>query len=326
MSKKIVYLDILEPSNLAISLTNIIILLIILTLLPILCFIASITHAAENLSDSKGFNIAAVGDWACNDNSKNTVENIKTNKAELVLALGDLSYQRSPDCWFEIISPLDNLTRLVRGDHDNDARMVQYMEHFKMDKEFYSFNDMNIHFLIMSTETPYDMKSEQYQFVKSDLENVSNDSNIQWTIVAYHQLAYTSPTDCKGCSPRVTLRETYHQLFDKYGVDVVLQAHDHNYERSYPILFNEQHSDQPIVANNSENNYNFTTDPHGIVFATVGTGGGELNFFNGKAPYIAKQFRGFGFLNIDLVKNGNGLIFTFIANNGTPYDRFTINK
>ena len=118
--------------------------------------------------------LLAVGDWACNDNTQNTVKNILTKKPELVLALGDLSYQKSPDCWFEIVSPLDNVTRIVRGDHDSDARMTQYMQHFKMSKEFYSFNHKNIHFLIMSTETPYEMNSEQYQFVKSDLENVSS--------------------------------------------------------------------------------------------------------------------------------------------------------
>ena len=146
-----------------------------------------------------------------------------TKKPELVLALGDLSYQRSPDCWFEIVSPLDNVTKIVRGDHDSDARMTQYMQHFKMSKEFYSFNHKNIHFLIMSTETPYEMNSEQYQFVKSDLENISSRSDIQWIIVAYHQPAYTSPTDCKGCSPRVMLRELYHPLFDKYEIGRAVQ-------------------------------------------------------------------------------------------------------
>jgi hypothetical protein len=39
--------------------------------------------------------------------------------------------------------------------------------------------------------------------------------------------------------------------------------------------------------------------PHsfdGMVFATVGTGGGELNLFQGKALYVVEQYRGFWFL------------------------------
>ena len=296
-------------------------------LFPILCIFVPISNASDYRTDLTGFNIAAVGDWACNDDTQNTVKNIITKKPELVLALGDLSYQRSPDCWFKIISPLDNVTKIVRGDHDNDARMAQYMQHFNMSREFYSFNHKNIHFLIMSTEAPYELNSEQYQFVKTDLENASSDSDTRWTIVAYHQPAYNSPTNCKGCSPRIMLREIYHPLFDKYDVDMVLQAHDHNYERTYPILFNGQHSDEPKIVNMDDNNYNFTTDNlHGIVFATVGTGGGELNIFNGKAPYVAKQYQGFGFLNIDLANNGKRLSCTFNANNGTSYDEFTLNK
>jgi hypothetical protein len=250
-----------------------------------------------------------------------------TKKPELVIALGDLSYQRSPDCWFEIVSPLNNITTVVRGDHDNDFRFAQYMKHFDVSREFYSFNRGDIHILVMSTEAPYELGSDQYEFVKSDLEKVSTNSSVDWIIVSYHQPAYISPTNCKGCSPRVTLRELYHPLFDKYGVDLVLQAHYHGYERSYPIMFNNQESDSPIIANRNQNDYKYGNNtPHGIIFVTVGTGGGDLNLFQGKPSYIAKQYRGFGFLNIDLTNNGRTLSCSFYANGGTLPDQFKIEK
>jgi predicted phosphodiesterase len=285
-----------------------------------------ITTVTTQSTNSTQFNIAAVGDWACNNNTQNTVKNILENKPELILALGDLSYQRDADCWFNIISPIDNITSIARGDHDNDRRMESYRQHFNMTEDFHSFNRGSVHFLVMSTETPYEINSEQYEFVKQDLENASTDSNINAIIVAYHQPAYTSPTSCKGCSPRLMLRDVYHPMFDKYGVDLVLQAHDHNYERSYPILYNNKNSNMPIFVNENESNYNYSNYiPHGIVFATVGTGGGELNTFEGKAPYMAKQYRGFGFLNIevidDIILNG-----TFFANDGTITDSFKIMK
>jgi len=123
------------------------------------------------------------------------------------------------------------------------------------------------------------------------------------------------------------LREIYHPMFDKYGVDLVLQAHDHSYERSYPISYNNEDSGSPIIANKNENNYNYSiSSSHGIVFATVGTGGGELHIFQGKAPYVVKQYRGFGFLNIDVINNGTRLSCTFVANDGTLHDHFTIDK
>jgi predicted phosphodiesterase len=273
------------------------------------------------------FNVAAVGDWGCNDNSKNTLKNISSKKPELILALGDLSYQRTAECWLEIISSVDNITSIVRGDHDNDFRTSQYMEHFNMSSEFYSFNHFNIHFMIMSTELPYELGSKQYEFVKSDLENTITNSSINWIIIAYHQPAYISPNDCQGCSPRVTLREVYHPLFDRYNVDLVLQAHSHNYERSYPMLYNNKDSENPIIVNSSKNNYNYDINNfHGTIFATVGTGGAELHNFELKAPYIVTQHRGFGFLNLELTNNGTRLNSTFYDNNGTVSDHFIIDK
>lgn len=293
----------------------------------LLCIGLSLLPMIPQYTYSSLFNIAAVGDWACNDNSQNTLKNIVSKKPELIIALGDLSYQRTAECWFDIISPVDNITRIVRGDHDNDFRMSQYMQHFNMSKEFYSFNNGNIHFLIMSTEIPYELGSEQYEFVKSDLENASTNSTIDWIITAYHQPAYISQNDCKGCSPRVTLRELYHPLFDKYNVDLVLQAHNHNYERSYPILYNSKDSENPLIVNSNKNSYNYDIDnSHGVIFATVGTGGGELNNFEVKVPYVVTQHRGFGFLNIELTNNGTRLNSTFYANDGTLADHFTIDK
>jgi hypothetical protein len=273
------------------------------------------------------FNVAAVGDWGCKDNSRNTLKNISSKKPELILALGDLSYQRTAECWLDIISSADNITSIVRGDHDNDFRSSQYKEHFNMSSEFYSFNQFNIHFLIMSTELPYELGSNQYEFVRSDLENTLTNSSIKWIIIAYHQPAYISPNDCQGCSPRVTLREVYHPLFDRYNVDLVLQAHSHNYERSYPILYNNKDSENPIVVNSNKNNYNYVNDKfHGTIFATVGTGGAELHNFELKVPYIVTQHRGFGFLNLELTNNGTRLNSTFYDNNGTVSDHFIIDK
>jgi hypothetical protein len=174
---------------------------ILASLLAMNLFVSQ-TDNTESSSNFTQFNIAAVGDWACDSNTENTVKNIVAKKPELVLALGDLSYQRGPDCWFDIISPVDNITLIARGDHDNDFRMNSYMQHFNMTREFYSFNRESIHFLVMSTEIPYELNSEQYKFVRADLVNASTDSNIHWIIFAYHQPAYTSPTNCKGCKSK----------------------------------------------------------------------------------------------------------------------------
>ena len=45
------------------------------------------------------FNFAAVGDWGCDINARNTLNNILDKNPELVIALGDYSYTTLADCW-----------------------------------------------------------------------------------------------------------------------------------------------------------------------------------------------------------------------------------
>ncbi|MDQ3903561.1 MAG: hypothetical protein M3247_07975, partial [Thermoproteota archaeon] len=54
-----------------------------------------------------GYNVIAAGDWGCNDNTKMTVNNLINKNPELVIGLGDYSYQSTADCWLTIIDPID---------------------------------------------------------------------------------------------------------------------------------------------------------------------------------------------------------------------------
>jgi predicted phosphodiesterase len=226
---------------------------------------------AGDLSD---FNFAAAGDWGCVADTKKTVNNIVDKHPELVLALGDFSYESTADCWFKIISPIDEKMRIALGNHDNISSSIldQYMTHFNLTKQYYSFNYHTIHFVMMSTDLPFTVGSEQYNFVNADLAKAASDSKIHWIIVSYHHPAYTSRS---VHSALVNLRNTYDPLFDKYGVDLILQGHNHNYQRSYPIKYNSTNPSNPTITdtNDDDNNYN---NPSGRIFVTVGTGGIDL--------------------------------------------------
>ena len=174
----------------------------------------------------------------------------------------------------------------------------------------------------MSTEVSFGIGSEQYNFVNNDLSKASEDPNIDWIVVLYHKLAYTSPS--VFLSGSTTLRDTYHPLFDKYGVDLVLQGHIHNYQRSYPIKYNSNSPSSPMITDTNTNNYN---DPQGQIFATVGTGGIGFHGLSGKASYIVyQQTSNFGFLNLDVIEGGSKLTASFYANDGIVRDQFSIGK
>lgn len=106
----------------------------------------------------------------------------------------------------------------------------------------------------------------------------------------------------------------------------MLQAHNHNYQRSYPITFNSDNSSEPVVRDRSQTRY---VEPSGSIFATVGTGGKSSQPFYGEAPYIATQSNRFGFLSVE-VNNSNSkatLTGTFYDNKGYLIrDNFTIEK
>jgi hypothetical protein len=255
------------------------------------------------------------------------VASIENKKPELVLPLGDLSYHSTADCWFDATSPLKGKMMITLGYHDTEdgpAKLNQYLNSFQLNKPYYSYDYKKVHFLIMASQSPYTVGTEQYNFVKQDLEKSSQNKDIEWIVVTSYGPFYTSPTTHNA---EKDMRNLYHPLFEKYGVDLVLQAHNHNYQRTYPIAFNPNESSKPTVINGSTTGHH--TNTNGIVFAIVGTGGEGFYPLQGQQSYVAKQLDGkFGFLNID-ISNGNPsskLTGTFYDNKGNVQDNFTLQK
>jgi hypothetical protein len=299
-------------------------ILFIILLLPIATLNACsiIPYAFAAVPD---FNIAAVGDWGCNNNTMTkTVNNIVGKNTEITLGLGDNSYGTTADCWFSKISPIDGQMHTAIGNHDDESTqlLAQYLNHYNMQQQYFSFNYQSVHFLVMSTEMPYAIGSAQYNFVQDDLQTAICTPGIKWIIVAFHRNAYLSPNS--SVTALADLREIYHPIFEDYGVDLVLQAHTHSYERSYPLTYNLSNSSSPIRDNSSTNDY---IDPPGQIFATVGTGGAFFHTFSSKDPAFVTQSNNiFGFLNIDITNEGGILNATFFGNDGTIRDHFSIKK
>ena len=266
---------------------------------------------SENNKGKSIFNIVAVGDWDCTSETEDTVDNIIKQDPEFVLALGDLSYNGKAKCWLELIEPIAEKTKIVIGNHEVDSSKLRkdYMNYFGLENQYYSFNQKNVHFLALSTETDFDEDSEQYAFAKQDLEKYSKDPFIDWIIVFYHRYIYGSGS---GLEEEKDFRETYHPLFDKYKVDLALQGHLHAYERTYPITFNNEDEDEPIVQDNNPNLYK---NPKGTIFLTVGTGGAHTMQLSSLKDFSVEGIAGeFGILNIQIESDQTPLIGQFIEN------------
>ena len=76
-------------------------------------------YLSEN--DSSDINFIAAGDWNCNKETKKTIKKMTKLEPELVVGLGDYTYQNiSPQCWFDISEPIDEKMKIVIGNHDLD--------------------------------------------------------------------------------------------------------------------------------------------------------------------------------------------------------------
>jgi hypothetical protein len=72
----------------------------------------------------------------------------------------------------------------------------------------------------------------QTAWLERTLATARADSAIDWIIVQMHQCAASSSATGNGSD--LGIRAAWLPLFDKYQVDLVLNGHDHDYERSFP--------------------------------------------------------------------------------------------
>lgn len=287
------------------------------------------TYLPENIYRKKElnqsdtfFNFVSVGDFDCKKETRDTVQNIINLDPVYVLGLGDYSYHKNADCWFEIVEPIRDRIKATMGNHESESssKLADYIGYFNLTKQYYSFEYRNIHFLSLSTEIPYDSRSSQYQFVANDLEQAFHNLEIDWIIVFFHRQMYGS-----GATPddEIEFRDTYHSLFDSFGVDLVIQAHQHIYERIYPITYNQEDSEEPII---KDLNTIYYLDPQAPLFLTVGTGGASPTRIGDNEHFSVITISDYGVLNINIYENERRLDGRFITNGGSTEDFFTIKK
>ncbi|MGZ7442861.1 metallophosphoesterase [Paenibacillus sp. TH7-28] len=122
----------------------------------------------------------------------------------------------------------------VTGNHDEIAGEAErFTSHFNLPDNgakgsapgtTYSFDYGHAHFVMLDTESNL---KRQADWLRDDLQK----NGKPWTIVAMHRPAYGGNQYEKA--------EEWIKIFDEYGVDLVLQGHNHEYSRSYPLRSGE---------------------------------------------------------------------------------------
>ena len=96
----------------------------------------------------------------------------------------------------------------------------------------FSIDVQGIRIIGLDTNLAKDKPVEHTAWLEEQLKDNPN----RWTIVTHHHPVYSTS---RG-RDNPALREYWQPLYEKYGVDLVLQGHDHSYGRSAPLLAHEE--------------------------------------------------------------------------------------
>jgi hypothetical protein len=148
-------------------------------------------------------------------------------------------------------------------DFDHVSPLYHYMHRFQMpgkgdlvhgtkgNNVYYSFDAGPAHFVVFSSEVYFwqlwDVE-QQFNFLKHDLEAVDR-TKTPWVITMAHRPFYCSNADNDDCTKADSILRTgipvfgmrmfkLEELFHKHGVDLSFWAHEHSYERTWPVFDN----------------------------------------------------------------------------------------
>ncbi|XP_020901933.1 acid phosphatase type 7 [Exaiptasia diaphana] len=143
------------------------------------------------------------------------------------------------------------------GNHEHHCNFSNYRRRFSMPGNnsgiFYSWNIGPVHIISFSTEVYYFLKYglqqiiNQYEWLKKDLEEANlpeNRAKRPWIITMGHRPMYCSNVvgdDCQNFENKVRIGITslklfpLEKLFYENGVDLEIWAHEHSYERLFPV-------------------------------------------------------------------------------------------
>ncbi|KAJ6804802.1 nucleotide pyrophosphatase/phosphodiesterase-like [Iris pallida] len=265
-----------------------------------------------------------------------------------IFHIGDISYATGFlvewDFFLNLITPLASRVSYMTaiGNHERDYEDsgsvyitpdsggecgVPYETYFPMptvskDKPWYSIEQATVHFTVISTEHDWTKNSEQYDWIKKDLESV-NRTVTPWIIFMGHRPMYSSHG---GILPDVDPRFVYaiEPLLMKYKVDLAFFGHVHNYERTCAV-YQRKCKGMPRKGRDGLDTYdnnNYAAPVHVV----IGMAGFSLDDFPDiVADWSLSRITEFGYVRVQA--NKEQLLLQFVNSNTTKVeDSFRIIK
>jgi 3',5'-cyclic AMP phosphodiesterase CpdA len=219
------------------------------------------------------------------------VEEMRRHDFDIVLHTGDFVNRGDATDEWEEVREITRGMVLYPTVGNHDYPLENYFLTFNV-STYYSFDYGYVHVVSLNVFENYTRGSPQYRWLERDLNN----SNAPWKVIFFHVPPYSSGEH----GPDLDIQDTLVPLFEEYGVEIVFSGHDHDYERSHPLLRSE-------ISNK------------GVVYFVSGGGGAKL-YDVGSNWWTAERRKAHHFIKVEI--NQTSAYFTVIDVNGRIFDSF----
>jgi len=198
-----------------------------------------------------------------NDDDKSTAQ-LLANIPGTVFTTGDNAYtdgtaEQFKNCYGPTWGRYKDRTKPVPGNHEYHTKnAAPYFEYFDDVPPYYAYNLGNWRIYALNSEIDVSENSAEIQWVQQDLAAHPNKC-----VLAYWHTPRWSSGNTHGSNPAM---QTLWQTFSEAGAELVLNGHEHDYERFMPM--------------NAEG----LADRNGLREFVVGTGGGTPYTFGPPLP------------------------------------------
>ncbi len=257
------------------------------------------------------FVVAAAGDGASGQpTSTKVINTISSLNPNLFLYLGDVYESGSVSEFYNWygnnssnFSVLRAITDPTIGNHEytNGVNGAGYFDYWNNIPNYYSFNAGGWHFISLnsnSSKIGVTTSSAQYKWLQQDLA-----ANAGICTIAY----YHEPLFNIGAEGDLTAMSSIWALLASYGVSMVLNGHDHDYQRWVPLDANGQpsstgvtefvaggggHGLQTFTTTDTRVAYSNDLNPtaFGVLLLQLGSSGANFSYHNSNGSILDSGF------------------------------------
>lgn len=255
-------------------------------------------------------------------------EDVQKGTYDAILHVGDFAYDMDTDdakVGDEFMRQIETIAAYVPymtcvGNHENAYNFSNYVNRFSMlnqegniNNHFYSFDIGPAHIIGFSTEFYFFYQYgwtqlvRQYEWLENDLKKANlpeNRAKRPWIITMGHRPMYCSTDDSDDCTHKESIIRKgipiikafgLEDLFYKYGVDLELWAHEHVYERLWPVY------DRKVYNGSYDFPYTNPKAPVHIITGSAGCQEKHDPFVKNPAPWSALRNADYGYTRMAIL-------------------------